>query len=281
MLHFFRKIRHKLLSGGKTGRYLKYAIGEIILVVLGILIALQVDNWNTSRIEQDQLEAYAKLLVNDLEEDIKMTKFSMYQASESIKRIDSLIRYVQNKSIEDISNLDFLCLSSATGYRPFSWNRATLEELKSSGSLQSMKDDSLKMKITQYDAFTHHLDQDNVNDHEASRNCNRLISQIINKNYSNYLELRKIFRLFNAVDSSGFLEFSELTWVDLFSTPEYKIAEAQGIGLITDDINKVHSAINSLISLQYMLEIRVGTELPKVIKDSEELIALLKEFYLH
>ena len=48
MIKFFRKIRQNLLSEGKTGKYLKYAIGEIILVVIGILIALQLNNLNDS-----------------------------------------------------------------------------------------------------------------------------------------------------------------------------------------------------------------------------------------
>ena len=46
MLKFFRKIRQNLLSEGNTGKYLKYALGEIVLVVIGILIALQVNNWS-------------------------------------------------------------------------------------------------------------------------------------------------------------------------------------------------------------------------------------------
>ena len=49
MIKFFRKIRQNLLSEGKTGKYFKYAIGEIVLVVIGILIALQINNWNESR----------------------------------------------------------------------------------------------------------------------------------------------------------------------------------------------------------------------------------------
>ena len=48
MIKFFRHIRQKLLSEGKTARYIKYAIGEIVLVVIGILIALQINNWNTN-----------------------------------------------------------------------------------------------------------------------------------------------------------------------------------------------------------------------------------------
>jgi hypothetical protein len=46
MIKFFRKIRQNLLIENKTSKYFKYAIGEIILVVIGILVALQINNWN-------------------------------------------------------------------------------------------------------------------------------------------------------------------------------------------------------------------------------------------
>ena len=49
MINFFRKIRYNLMEQNKTGKYLKYAIGEIVLVVLGILIALSINNWNEGR----------------------------------------------------------------------------------------------------------------------------------------------------------------------------------------------------------------------------------------
>ncbi len=49
MIKFFRKIRYDLMDKNKTGKYLKYAIGEIILVVIGILIALSINNWNENR----------------------------------------------------------------------------------------------------------------------------------------------------------------------------------------------------------------------------------------
>ena len=284
MINFFRKIRERYLSENKTNKYLKYAIGEIILVVIGILIAIQINNWNISQIEQDKIQVYARLLIHDLEEDIAMSKFSMYQATEVLNRIDSLTLYVQNKNIENISNLDVLCLSSNLSYRPFSWNRVTLEELKSSGSLQSIKNDSLKMKIAQYDAFTHHLDQDYINDLEASKNCDLLISQIIDKNYYNFKELYKMMRLFETKPpdfDEEYFEHSKLTGFDLFSTPQYDKAKAQDLQLITNDINKVHIAINSIISLQLTLELRTVYELPKLIYDAEALITLLKETYLN
>ena len=49
MIKFFRKIRQNLLSEENTGNYLKYALGEIVLVVIGILMALQINNWNEQR----------------------------------------------------------------------------------------------------------------------------------------------------------------------------------------------------------------------------------------
>lgn len=49
MIKFFRKIRQNLLMENKTGKYLKYALGEIVLVVIGIMIALQINNWNENR----------------------------------------------------------------------------------------------------------------------------------------------------------------------------------------------------------------------------------------
>jgi len=65
MIKFFRKIRQNLLSEGKTGKYFKYAIGEIVLVVIGILIALQINNWNTNKINQSESKKFNQRLLNE------------------------------------------------------------------------------------------------------------------------------------------------------------------------------------------------------------------------
>jgi hypothetical protein len=54
MIKLFRNIRKNLLNEGKTTKYLKYAIGEIVLVVIGILIALSINNWNSNRIKHQK-----------------------------------------------------------------------------------------------------------------------------------------------------------------------------------------------------------------------------------
>ena len=69
MIKFFRKIRQNLLSEGNTGKYLKYAIGEIILVVIGILIALSINNWNESRKQSISENEFITSVKNDLKQD--------------------------------------------------------------------------------------------------------------------------------------------------------------------------------------------------------------------
>lgn len=69
MLKFFRKIRQNLLSEGKTTKYFKYAIGEIVLVVIGILIALQINNWNEENKERLVEKQRYQNILNDLVSD--------------------------------------------------------------------------------------------------------------------------------------------------------------------------------------------------------------------
>ena len=66
MISFFRKMRQNLLNEGKTARYLKYAMGEILLVVIGILIALQINNWNDARKTRTKELHYLQNIKSDL-----------------------------------------------------------------------------------------------------------------------------------------------------------------------------------------------------------------------
>ena len=63
------------MNNNKTGKYLKYAIGEIILVVIGILIALQINNWNEDRIKQNDITNSLTQILSDLEQDKKSLEY--------------------------------------------------------------------------------------------------------------------------------------------------------------------------------------------------------------
>jgi len=67
MIKFFRKIRCDLIEKNKTRKYLKYAIGEIVLVVIGILIALQINNWN----ENQKHSREENTMLKNLHENLK------------------------------------------------------------------------------------------------------------------------------------------------------------------------------------------------------------------
>ena len=86
MIKFFRNIRKSLLTENRFNKYLVYAIGEIVLVVIGILIALQINIWNESRKNKENIERILKEIQQDLLNDIQ--EFGL--GYEWAKRVDSL-----------------------------------------------------------------------------------------------------------------------------------------------------------------------------------------------
>lgn len=74
MISLFRKIRQKLLSQNRVTRYLVYAFGEILLVVIGIFLAVQVNDWNESRKGQRIVASNTAILIENLETDLEKVK---------------------------------------------------------------------------------------------------------------------------------------------------------------------------------------------------------------
>jgi hypothetical protein len=107
MIKSFRKIRENLLSEGKTGKYLKYAIGEIVLVVIGILIALQINNWNSNRIQKQK----ENLFLSSLNKEFKANKIQLDSVltkhKYSMKSVEYLMSRLPIKNIK-LENLDSL-----------------------------------------------------------------------------------------------------------------------------------------------------------------------------
>ena len=92
MIKFFRKIRQNLLNEGKTAKYFKYAIGEIVLVVIGILIALQVNTWKEDlgdkRIERSMMKNLNSEFTNNLDK-LKESRTQYVQTEISIRLLMS------------------------------------------------------------------------------------------------------------------------------------------------------------------------------------------------
>ena len=149
MIKFFRKIRQNLLSEGKTGKYLKYAIGEIVLVVIGILIALQINTWNESR-KQKQIEKQVlKSLFQEIEKDKKALKQIDYQYKRDLLQI-TYFRNLYWK--EQHSMADALSLNEFSGFFNYDVNpnRITYDEMISTGKLYYLSNQDLVNKIINY-----------------------------------------------------------------------------------------------------------------------------------
>ena len=144
MIKFFRKIRFDLLEKNKTGKYLKYAIGEIVLVVIGILIALSLNNWNETskaqRIEMDMLNEIKLSLVRDLE-DIDINLKVHY---EILKSQNILVDWLANN--EEYQDTLAKHFSRINGQTEFISNEGAFETLKSMG-LWSLSNDSIRIKL--------------------------------------------------------------------------------------------------------------------------------------
>ena len=144
MIKFFRKIRQNLLSEGKTGKYLKYAIGEIILVVIGILIALQVNNANETRKSNSELDKINHNLIQEFEANQKALNSAMGQIKQTKNgglEILSIIGNRENKFQEN--ELDSL-IEISVFWPTWKPTNFVLNELKSSGKLSLLKNSSIK-----------------------------------------------------------------------------------------------------------------------------------------
>jgi len=90
MINFFRAIRQNLVNEGKASKYLKYAVGEIVLVVIGILIALQINNWNENRKNNKARIYYTQALLADLQKDSLVLSFGNKLIQEHLEIMDNL-----------------------------------------------------------------------------------------------------------------------------------------------------------------------------------------------
>jgi hypothetical protein len=145
MIKFFRKIRENMLTENKFSKYLLYALGEIVLVVIGILIALQINNWNEFNKERE----IEKIILNEIRDNLKF----------DLEDFESNIANLQNKAISATSILKILENNSpytdSIGYffyylktYPHFSNKSNGYNLLQSKGLGIIQNDSIRKKIT-------------------------------------------------------------------------------------------------------------------------------------
>ncbi|WP_179344740.1 DUF6090 family protein [Winogradskyella ursingii] len=150
MIKFFRKIRQNLLSENKFSKYLIYAIGEIILVVIGILIALQINNSNELNKQRAKEVQFLKNLKSDLIfEESELERYTGIRES-IVNSAQIALEHFNGKPVENIQMFNFHTFNVGI-WQEFQRNNNTFLELLNSGNLTIISNDSIKNGLLNLD----------------------------------------------------------------------------------------------------------------------------------
>lgn len=151
MIKFFRKIRQKLLSKNKFSKHLMYAFGEIILVVIGILIAIQLNDFNEDRKERNTEISFLQKLKDDINLDIRELSYkdsilTVYQSNQE----EALELLLKMKTVKDLRTLDSLI---EYGWNNIEVNRKTYDEMLNTTGIYIIKSRDLLNHLSDYYAL--------------------------------------------------------------------------------------------------------------------------------
>lgn len=146
MFRFFRQIRNNLVQQGRLKKYSMYAIGEIVLVVIGILIALQINNANEERLERQREAKHLRNLRADLEINIQELDKKLTVRRGRIESAERIIEYFEDRPLEDLEDFNYHNINVHTWQR-FYQNNNTYQELINSGNLGIISNDKIKRSL--------------------------------------------------------------------------------------------------------------------------------------
>ncbi|MBC8367628.1 hypothetical protein H8E52_09485 [bacterium] len=146
MFRFFRTIRRDLIVRNRFTNYLLYALGEIVLVVIGILIALQINNWNDLRKAHELEMKYLGNIKADLVNNIAEIDRFIEDRSGCIEDASIVIGHLEGVPIADLSDFNRRCIRNYE-WRRFAQINFTFEELISSGNLALISSTRIKSSL--------------------------------------------------------------------------------------------------------------------------------------
>ncbi len=176
MISFFRKIRQRLLSQNQVTRYLVYAIGEIILVVVGILIALQVNNWNETQREKTREKQIVLSLHNEFEENLSSLKIDIARIQGMIGAQELLLSLIGSKNLQTDDVLDSLI---STSFINMTWNPSSyvLNDLKNSGQISKLSNPKLQSLLFGWERHYEDVNEFTADDLRSSNDLLSFVKQ--------------------------------------------------------------------------------------------------------
>ena len=175
MIKFFRRIRKQLLSQNRFSKYMLYAIGEILLVVIGIIIALQVNNWNVNRINNNEAEDIIISIEEDLQKDILMLNQAIGDYETKLRFNNKLLDIClsENATIETFREV---AIDFNAYYNPINYiNNETMSSIQSTGNIELLNNE-VKKELFEY--------QDIQENHFRSETANTMYYRSLLANYT-------------------------------------------------------------------------------------------------
>ena len=226
MLTFLRKIRHNLIKTGSARKYALYAIGEIVLLVIGILIALQINNWNENRKENKISQEYLTGITNDITKDLEQVDEILKEQIISISLISNIDNVFMEEFYEPEKHASFfnvidttlfkLLFSRGKSYRP---RRGTYNSLISDGKSGFIKNRDIFQLLQEI------YDEENLrvaSSYEALKKIegNIVLMYPYQKKYWTYSDLKKSKDDKIFLDLSNFVEEKYYYAANLFRLKE-------------------------------------------------------------
>ncbi|HSU29249.1 MAG TPA: hypothetical protein VLJ68_12770 [Chitinophagaceae bacterium] len=236
---------------------------DFLMLFLAVFCGFLAENQREHLVEHRRVKQYSKSLVRDLEQDTAMLSIIVTQIDTIMNTIERFSTYAKNKDLNQIGNIELYKFFLNMGlYRPYAWNRATLEQIKNSGSLRYFSNDSIVNRISSYDAFTRHLDQDFGGDEIRAEKLASRRNQLVDLNYPE--------ELINGLENN---------WDSTLATGYYKEITKNDLSILTKDVLELKRLVNDAITIGENLWARQEVELPKARQDAIVLITMLKKEY--
>ena len=213
MIKFFRIIRQNLLNKGKTSRYFKYAIGEIVLVVIGILIALQINDWNQQRLDRRIENKYLRSIVDEIKVNKQLNQRLVWdRMDKKIAGLKKAKAYAENR-LEVKKPNKFINAVSYAGVFSGGYDMGdayVYDELVNTGNMKLLSDDNLKKAIIDY--FSNQI----------------AYEKRLNVHAGNFLSFINNIRPFDFEHPAELSEYDQAEAMEAFKTTEFrKIVDAE------------------------------------------------------
>jgi len=238
MIKLFRKIRQKMLSENKFRKYITYAVGEVILVVIGILIAVSINNWNQERQLKNEEKVILKNIHTEFLENKNALKLGLETNNQSCKATITLLNLVGQKreriQKQNLDSLIYVMLESDS----FTPSENTISDLLQSGKLQLLQNDNLKNLLYKW---TRNLKKTNVSFNRAEIQMDNELVPYLTDHYS-----------MKDIDMYGILKWQNKTLLKIDKL--YIFEDIKFENIVDDYFYRVKAAGNNLEELVVIID---------------------------